>query len=90
LDFVAAYGSGKDVSVYSRLQIDPQRIYIVGKSSSKKQTTSCSCTLLLKGYSAHLEELNRPHVLTPAKFDAQVTKQFIFNHKKLKFLENFW
>ncbi|XP_033108992.1 protein retinal degeneration B-like [Anneissia japonica] len=50
----AAYGSGKDISVYSSVGMKAEQIYIIGKASKKHQSQA---QLLSDGYSAHLEHL---------------------------------
>uniref|UniRef100_A0A8C6ZCK5 Membrane-associated phosphatidylinositol transfer protein 3 n=1 Tax=Nothoprocta perdicaria TaxID=30464 RepID=A0A8C6ZCK5_NOTPE len=50
----AAYGSMKDISVYSVLALSPSQIYIVGRSTKKYQT---QCQFLSEGYAAHLASL---------------------------------
>ncbi|KAH0621111.1 hypothetical protein JD844_022144 [Phrynosoma platyrhinos] len=51
---VAAYGSTKDISVYSSLGLPPAQIYIVGRSVKKLQS---QCQFLSDGYVAHLAQL---------------------------------
>ncbi|XP_071946627.1 protein retinal degeneration B-like [Antedon mediterranea] len=50
----AAYGSSKDISVYSSVGLKSEQIYIIGKASKKQQLQA---QLLSDGYSAHLEHL---------------------------------
>ncbi|XP_039576926.1 membrane-associated phosphatidylinositol transfer protein 3 isoform X3 [Passer montanus] len=50
----AAYGSMKDISVYSVLALSPSQIYIVGRSTKKYQA---QCQFLSEGYAAHLASL---------------------------------
>ncbi|XP_043940084.1 membrane-associated phosphatidylinositol transfer protein 1 [Protopterus annectens] len=50
----AAYGSAKDVSVYSSLGLAPNQVYIVGRPSKKFQN---HCQFLSEGYVAHLAQL---------------------------------
>ncbi|KPP64000.1 membrane-associated phosphatidylinositol transfer protein 3-like [Scleropages formosus] len=50
----AAYGSMKDISVYSMLGISPTQIYIVGRPSKKHQN---QCQFLSEGYASHLSAL---------------------------------
>ncbi|XP_014736660.1 PREDICTED: membrane-associated phosphatidylinositol transfer protein 3 isoform X2 [Sturnus vulgaris] len=50
----AAYGSMKDISVYSVLALSPSQIYIVGRSTKKYQA---QCQFLTEGYAAHLASL---------------------------------
>nr|XP_060627442.1 membrane-associated phosphatidylinositol transfer protein 1 [Anolis sagrei ordinatus] len=51
---VAAYGSTKDISVYSSLGLPPAQIYIVGRAVKKLQS---QCQFLSDGYVAHLAQL---------------------------------
>ncbi|NWV67536.1 PITM3 protein, partial [Malurus elegans] len=50
----AAYGSMKDISVYSVLALSPSQIYIVGRPTKKYQA---QCQFLSEGYAAHLASL---------------------------------
>ncbi|XP_036393351.1 membrane-associated phosphatidylinositol transfer protein 3-like [Megalops cyprinoides] len=50
----SAYGSMKDISVYSMLGLSPTQIYIVGRPSKKYQN---QCQFLSEGYAAHLSFL---------------------------------
>ncbi|XP_036380458.1 membrane-associated phosphatidylinositol transfer protein 3-like isoform X1 [Megalops cyprinoides] len=54
----AAYGSMKDISVYSMLGLSPTQIYIVGRPSKKYQN---QCQFLSEGYAAHLSSLEFGH-----------------------------
>uniref|UniRef100_W5LQW2 Membrane-associated phosphatidylinositol transfer protein 3 n=1 Tax=Astyanax mexicanus TaxID=7994 RepID=W5LQW2_ASTMX len=54
----AAYGSMKDMSVYSALGLEPSQIYIVGRPSKKHQH---QCQFLSEGYAAHLSTLEFEH-----------------------------
>ncbi|XP_072518233.1 PITP-less RdgB-like protein [Salminus brasiliensis] len=54
----AAYGSMKDMSVYSSLGLEPSQIYIVGRPSKKHQH---QCQFLSEGYAAHLSTLEFEH-----------------------------
>ncbi|XP_040577128.1 protein retinal degeneration B isoform X4 [Lepeophtheirus salmonis] len=49
-----AYGSNKDISVYSGIGLKPEQIYVVGKPSKKQVGAG---TWLLEGYADHLAEL---------------------------------
>ncbi|XP_039200116.1 membrane-associated phosphatidylinositol transfer protein 1 isoform X2 [Crotalus tigris] len=51
---VAAYGSTKDISVYSSLGLPSSQIYIVGRAVKKLQS---QCQFLSDGYVAHLAQL---------------------------------
>ncbi|XP_026873886.2 PITP-less RdgB-like protein [Electrophorus electricus] len=54
----AAYGSMKDMSVYSALGLEASHIYIVGRPSKKHQQ---QCQFLSEGYAAHLSALEFEH-----------------------------
>ncbi|KAF7700060.1 membrane-associated phosphatidylinositol transfer protein 3-like isoform X1 [Silurus meridionalis] len=54
----SAYGSMKDISVYSMLGLSPKQIYIVGKPSKKHQN---QCQFLSEGYAMHLSSLQFGH-----------------------------
>ncbi|XP_066502066.1 PITP-less RdgB-like protein [Hoplias malabaricus] len=54
----AAYGSMKDMSVYSALGLEAAQIYIVGRPSKKHQH---QCQFLSEGYAAHLSMLEFEH-----------------------------
>ncbi|XP_043910804.1 membrane-associated phosphatidylinositol transfer protein 3 [Protopterus annectens] len=54
----SAYGSMKDISVYSTLGLSPSQIYIVGRPSKKYQN---QCQFLSEGYAAHLANLEFQH-----------------------------
>ncbi|TRY57285.1 hypothetical protein DNTS_008883 [Danionella cerebrum] len=54
----AAYGSMKDMSVYSTLGLAAGQIYIVGRPSKKHQH---QCQFLSEGYAAHLSTLEFEH-----------------------------
>ncbi|XP_025317786.3 membrane-associated phosphatidylinositol transfer protein 3 isoform X3 [Canis lupus dingo] len=60
----AAYGSTKDISVYSVLGLPPSQIFIVGRPSKKYQT---QCQFLSEGYAAHLAVLEAGHRARPKK-----------------------
>lgn len=49
-----AYGSSKDISVYTNIGLKAKQIYIVGKVSKKLQPMA---TVLSEGYAAHLSTL---------------------------------
>ncbi|XP_078083236.1 membrane-associated phosphatidylinositol transfer protein 2 isoform X2 [Mustelus asterias] len=65
----AAYGSTKDISVYSSLGLSPSQIYIVGRSSKKYQH---QCQFLSDGYAAHLSQLEYNHRSRPAKSNSRM------------------
>ncbi|KAJ6656637.1 hypothetical protein lerEdw1_003524 [Lerista edwardsae] len=60
----AAYGSTKDISVYSSINLPPSQIYIVGRPTKKLQN---QCQFITEGYAAHLAQLEYSHRLRPAK-----------------------
>uniref|UniRef100_A0A8D1WR66 Membrane-associated phosphatidylinositol transfer protein 3 n=1 Tax=Sus scrofa TaxID=9823 RepID=A0A8D1WR66_PIG len=60
----AAYGSTKDISVYSVLGLPPSQIFIVGRPTKKYQT---QCQFLSEGYAAHLAALEAGHRSRPKK-----------------------
>lgn len=49
-----AYGSSKDISVYTSIGLKPKQIFIVGKVSKKHHSQA---TVLTEGYAAHLTSL---------------------------------
>lgn len=59
-----AYGSMKDISVYSILGLSPNQIYIVGRPSKKYQN---QCQFLSEGYAVHLSSLQFSHRARPKK-----------------------
>ncbi|NXX34862.1 PITM2 protein, partial [Nicator chloris] len=60
----AAYGSTKDISVYSSINLPPTHIYIVGRPTKKLQS---QCQFITEGYAAHLAQLEYNHRARPAK-----------------------
>ncbi|KAJ7410865.1 Membrane-associated phosphatidylinositol transfer protein 2 [Pitangus sulphuratus] len=60
----AAYGSTKDISVYSSIGLPPTHIYIVGRPTKKLQS---QCQFITEGYAAHLAQLEYNHRARPAK-----------------------
>ncbi|XP_057893130.1 membrane-associated phosphatidylinositol transfer protein 2 isoform X2 [Melospiza georgiana] len=60
----AAYGSTKDISVYSSISLPPTNIYIVGRPTKKLQS---QCQFITEGYAAHLAQLEYNHRARPAK-----------------------
>ncbi|KAE8635061.1 hypothetical protein XENTR_v10002506 [Xenopus tropicalis] len=60
----AAYGSTKDITVYSSLGLSPMQIYIVGRPTKKLQH---QCQFITEGYAAHLAQLEYNHRSRPAK-----------------------
>lgn len=65
----AAYGSNKDVSVYTSLGLKPRSIYIVGKVSKKH---CVQATVLSDGYAAHLSHLQQHGGSRPAQGNARM------------------
>lgn len=65
----AAYGSNKDISVYSSIGLKHQEIFIVGKVSKKHQS---SATVLSDGYAAHLSNLVAHGGSRPAQGNARM------------------
>ncbi|XP_072839346.2 membrane-associated phosphatidylinositol transfer protein 2 isoform X4 [Pogona vitticeps] len=60
----AAYGSTKDVSVYTSINLLPTQIFIVGRPTKKLQN---HCQFITEGYAAHLAQLEYTHRSRPAK-----------------------
>ncbi|XP_061459236.1 membrane-associated phosphatidylinositol transfer protein 2 isoform X4 [Rhineura floridana] len=60
----AAYGSTKDISVYTSINLPPMQIYIVGRPTKKLQN---HCQFITEGYAAHLAQLEYTHRSRPAK-----------------------
>ncbi|KAM6246791.1 membrane-associated phosphatidylinositol transfer protein 2 isoform 6-T12 [Porphyrio hochstetteri] len=60
----AAYGSTKDISVYSSISLPPTHIYIVGRPTKKLQS---QCQFITEGYATHLAQLEYNHRARPAK-----------------------
>lgn len=60
----AAYGSTKDVGVYSAISLSPMQIYIVGRPTKKLQQ---QCQFITDGYAAHLAQLKYNHRARPAR-----------------------
>ncbi|XP_045152690.1 membrane-associated phosphatidylinositol transfer protein 2 isoform X1 [Echinops telfairi] len=60
----AAYGSTKDVAVYSAISLSPLQIYIVGRPTKKLQH---QCQFITDGYAAHLAQLKYSHRARPAR-----------------------
>ncbi|XP_052864610.1 protein retinal degeneration B [Anopheles cruzii] len=65
----AAYGSSKDISVYTSIGLKPKQIFITGKVSKKLQTTA---TPLTEGYAAHLSTLMTVGGSRPAQGNARM------------------
>ncbi|XP_056146595.1 membrane-associated phosphatidylinositol transfer protein 2-like [Lampris incognitus] len=60
----AAYGSTKDISVYSSIGLPPSHIYIVGRPTKKMQH---QCQFIPDGYATHLSQLEYSQKSCPAK-----------------------
>ncbi|XP_052463509.1 membrane-associated phosphatidylinositol transfer protein 2 isoform X3 [Carassius gibelio] len=60
----AAYGSTKDISVYTSLGLLPSQIYIVGRPTKKMQH---QCQFIADGYASHLSQLEYNQRSRPAK-----------------------
>ncbi|XP_034751942.1 membrane-associated phosphatidylinositol transfer protein 2-like isoform X1 [Etheostoma cragini] len=60
----AAYGSTKDISVYSAIGLPPSHIYIVGRPTKKLQQ---QCQFISDGYASHLSQLEYKQRSRPAK-----------------------
>uniref|UniRef100_A0A4W3IVW9 Phosphatidylinositol transfer protein membrane associated 2 n=1 Tax=Callorhinchus milii TaxID=7868 RepID=A0A4W3IVW9_CALMI len=65
----AAYGSTKDISVYTTLGLSPSQIFIVGRATKKYQY---QCQFLTEGYAAHLSQLEYNHRSLPAKGNSRM------------------
>ncbi|XP_050346960.1 protein retinal degeneration B [Nymphalis io] len=65
----AAYGSGKDISVYHNCGLSPKQIYAIGKISKKYSNTA---TTLSDGYASHLADLKQPGAVRPARGNARL------------------
>ncbi|XP_069168054.1 protein retinal degeneration B isoform X5 [Procambarus clarkii] len=66
---MAAYGSAKDINVYSSIGLKPEQIYIVGKASKKQQALA---QVLTDGYAAHLSSLSALGKSRPARGNPQM------------------
>lgn len=65
----AAYGSSKDIAVYTAVGLKPDRIYIVGKASKKQQAMA---QVLSDGYASHLSDLTAHGGSRPAQGNARM------------------
>ncbi|CAH1186663.1 unnamed protein product [Phyllotreta striolata] len=65
----SAYGSAKDISVYTTLGLKPKQIYIIGKATKKQQSQA---TILMEGYAAHLSALMSHGGSRPAQGNARM------------------
>ncbi|XP_066591659.1 protein retinal degeneration B isoform X3 [Prorops nasuta] len=64
-----AYGSSKDISVYTAINLKPNEIFIIGKVSKKHQALA---TILHDGYAAHLSNLQAHGGSRPAQGNARM------------------
>ncbi|XP_012231449.1 protein retinal degeneration B isoform X1 [Linepithema humile] len=64
-----AYGSEKDISVYTAINLKPSQIFIIGKVSKKHQVLA---TILYDGYAAHLSMLQAHGGSRPAQGNARM------------------
>lgn len=64
-----AYGSEKDISVYTAINLRPSQIFIIGKVSRRHQTLA---TTLHEGYAAHLSILQTHGGSRPAQGNARM------------------
>ncbi|XP_023176305.2 protein retinal degeneration B isoform X1 [Drosophila hydei] len=69
ISITAAYGSSKDISVYTNVGMRPEQIFIVGKVGKKLQSNA---TVLSEGYAAHLAGLQAVGGSRPAKGNARM------------------
>nr|XP_057926098.1 membrane-associated phosphatidylinositol transfer protein 2-like isoform X6 [Doryrhamphus excisus] len=60
----AGYGSTKDISVYTSINLPASHIYIVGRPSKKMQH---QCQFITEGYATHLSQLEYNQRSRPAK-----------------------
>ncbi|XP_030750427.1 protein retinal degeneration B isoform X2 [Sitophilus oryzae] len=65
----SAYGSAKDISVYTNIGLKPKQIFIVGKASKKQQSQA---TVLTEGYASHLAVLMAHGGSRPAQGNARM------------------
>uniref|UniRef100_A0A9J8CEZ0 Phosphatidylinositol transfer protein membrane associated 2 n=1 Tax=Cyprinus carpio carpio TaxID=630221 RepID=A0A9J8CEZ0_CYPCA len=63
-EIFAAYGSTKDISVYTSLGLPPSQIYIVGRPTKKMQH---QCQFIADGYASHLSQLEYNQRSRPPK-----------------------
>lgn len=64
-----AYGSSKDITVYTSIGLKPKQIFIVGKASKKQHSLA---TVLSEGYAAHLATLLAHGGSRPAQGNARM------------------
>ncbi|XP_038214824.1 protein retinal degeneration B [Zerene cesonia] len=65
----AAYGSGKDISVYHNCGLLPKQIYAIGRISKKYNNMA---TPLSEGYASHLADLKQPGAVRAARGNARL------------------
>ncbi|XP_059046300.1 protein retinal degeneration B [Achroia grisella] len=65
----AAYGSGKDISVYHHCGLSPKQIYAIGRISKKYVNLA---TTLNDGYASHLADLKLPGAVRAARGNARL------------------
>ncbi|XP_067120627.1 protein retinal degeneration B-like isoform X3 [Centruroides vittatus] len=65
----AAYGSSKDIWVYSSLGLKPEQVFTIGKVSKKQHSIA---TVLTNGYAVHLNNLKAPGGSRPAQGNARM------------------
>ncbi|XP_075974197.1 retinal degeneration B [Anticarsia gemmatalis] len=65
----AAYGSGKDITVYHNCGLAPRQIYAIGRISKKYGNMA---TTLNDGYASHLADLKQPGASRPARGNARL------------------
>lgn len=65
----AAYGSGKDISVYNNCGLSPKQIYAIGRISKKYTNLA---TTLNEGYALHLADLRQPGAVRAARGNARL------------------
>lgn len=65
----AAYGSGKDISVYNNCGLSPKQIYAIGRISKKYSNMA---TTLNDGYASHLADLRLPGAVRSARGNARL------------------
>ncbi|XP_044015290.1 protein retinal degeneration B isoform X2 [Aphidius gifuensis] len=64
-----AYGSAKDINVYTAINLKQKQIIIIGKVSKKQQSYA---TILTDGYAAHLTQLQSHGGSRPAQGNARM------------------
>ena len=66
----AAYGSSKDINVYSSLGLKNEQMYIIGKPSRRQ--SQLPVNWISNGYTEHLSNLNTPGGSRPAEGNARL------------------